>query len=291
MRPYNKSWLAYSLVIPQLIITVIFFLWPALQALWQSMLIQDPFGLSVNFVWFHNFVELFHDPSYVAAIKTTLFFSAMVTVIGLVLALAMSALTHQVLSMKKIYQNIFIWPYAVAPVIAAVLWGFLLSPGYGVITVWLKNIGIVWNHQLNPNHAMILVIIASVWKQISYNFLFFLAALYAILKSLIEAAAIDGAGPIKRFFSISLPLISPTSFFLVTVNLVYAFFETFAIIDATTGGGPFKATEILVFRVYQTGVKGLDLGSSAAQSVILMLFVIALTFIQFRYIDRKVNYV
>ncbi|GBU09939.1 sn-glycerol-3-phosphate ABC transporter permease [Gammaproteobacteria bacterium] len=291
VEPYKIAWLAYVLVVPQLIVTLIFFLWPAVQTLWQSMLVQDPFGLSVDFVWFENFQHLYNDPSYFESVKKTIFFSTMVTGLGIILALFFAALTNHVTRGAKWYQNIFIWPYAIAPAIAAVLWGFLFSPSIGIITHFLAKIGIVWDHAINGDQAMTLVIVASIWKQISYNFLFFLAALKAIPKSLLEAAAIDGAGPIKRFFSIALPLISPTTFFLVVINLIYAFFDTFAIIDATTEGGPSKATETLVYRVYQDGFKSLDLGGSATQSVILMALVIGLTIIQFRYIERKVNYV
>ncbi len=288
--PYKTNWVPYLLVAPQLAVTLVFFIWPASQALWQSMLQQDAFGLSVQFVWFDNFKDLFTDPLYLKSFKVTIVFSALVSVIGLTVALFFAALADYVIKGAAIYRTLLIWPYAIAPVVAAVLWMFLLNPSLGVITHWLRAFGYTWDHMINGGQAMTLVVVAAVWKQISYNFVFFFAALQAIPRSLIEAAAIDGAGPIRRFFSIVFPLISPTSFFLLVVNIVYAFFDTFAIIDASTSGGPAKATEILVYKVFNDGFRGLDLGGSAAQSVVLMVIVITLTVIQFRYIERKVTY-
>jgi len=287
---FPRGWLPYALVAPQLAITLIFFIWPAVQALWQSFLIQDAFGTNVQFVWFDNFRDLFHDKFYLNSFRVTALFSVLVATIGLLSALFLAALVDQVRRGANIYQTLLIWPYAVAPAIAAVLWMFLFSPSVGIIAHTLKVMGFEWNHVLRGDQAMFLVVLAAVWKQISYNFLFFLAGLQSIPKSLLEAAAIDGAGPLRRFATIIFPLLSPTTFFLLVVNIVYAFFDTFAIIDAVTQGGPVKATEILVFKVFNDGFKGLDLGSSYAQSVILMAIVVGLTVLQFRYIERKVQY-
>ena len=290
-RPgFGCSWLPYALVLPQLLITAIFFLWPAGQALWYSVQTLDPFGLSSTFAGLTNFTQLFQDPYYLESFYTTLKFSFMVAFIGLAVSLFFAALVDHVVRGSRIYQTLMILPYAVAPAVAAVLWMFLFSPGLGLITHFLGSMGYNWNHAQNSGQAMFLVVLASVWKQISYNFLFFLAALQSIPKSLVEAAAIDGAGPVRRFFNLVLPLISPVSFFLLVVNLVYAFFDTFPVIDAATAGGPVQATTTLIYKVYREGFSGLDLSSSAAQSVILMLLVCGLTFIQFRFVERKVRY-
>lgn len=287
---FRSWWLPYALLFPQIVITVVFFFWPAIQALYQSALMQDPFGGSVEFVGFENFTNLFHDEFYLASFRTTAVFSVLVAGLGLVISLILAVFADRVLRGATVYKTLLIWPYAVAPAIAAVLWLFLFNPTLGVVAHWLRSAGVDWNYVLNGDQALTLVVIAAVWKQVSYNFLFFLAGLQSIPKSLIEAAAIDGAGPGRRFFTIVFPLLSPTTFFLLVVNVVYAFFDTFAIIDAATGGGPAKATEILVYKVYHDGFKSLDLGGSAAQSVILMAIVIGLTVIQFRYVERKVNY-
>ncbi|HFD6681296.1 TPA: sn-glycerol-3-phosphate ABC transporter permease UgpA [Providencia alcalifaciens] len=290
-RPVFRSrWLPYALVLPQLIITVIFFILPAGQALWYSLQSIDPFGLSSEFVGLENFTQLFSDSYYVDSFYTTMIFSAWVAGSGLVVSLFFAALVDYVVRGSRFYQTLMLLPYAVAPAVAAVLWMFLFSPGRGLITYGLEAIGYDWNHAQNSGQAMFLVVLASVWKQISYNFLFFFAALQSIPKSLMEAAAIDGAGPIRRFFKISLPLITPVSFFLLVVNLVYAFFDTFPVIDAATGGGPVQATTTLIYKIYREGFSGLDLSSSAAQSVILMGLVVILTVVQFRFIERKVRY-
>ncbi|EEB46454.1 ABC transporter, permease protein [Providencia alcalifaciens DSM 30120] len=277
-------------MLPQLIITVIFFILPAGQALWYSLQSIDPFGLSSEFVGLENFTQLFSDSYYVDSFYTTMIFSAWVAGCGLVVSLFFAALVDYVVRGSRFYQTLMLLPYAVAPAVAAVLWMFLFSPGRGLITYGLEAIGYDWNHAQNSGQAMFLVVLASVWKQISYNFLFFFAALQSIPKSLMEAAAIDGAGPIRRFFKISLPLITPVSFFLLVVNLVYAFFDTFPVIDAATGGGPVQATTTLIYKIYREGFSGLDLSSSAAQSVILMGLVVILTVVQFRFIERKVRY-
>jgi len=287
---FGPSALPYLLVAPQVIITLVFFIWPASQAIYQSLLVEDAFGLSTEFVWFDNFVELFEDEHYLKAFGRTAFFSFTVAFSSMAFALTLAAMADRVIKGATTYRTLLIWPYAVAPVISGALWVFMFDPTLGIFTYMLGTFGYEWNHKLNGNEAMFLVIIAAAWKQVAYNFLFFLAGMQAIPKSLIEAAAIDGAGPIRRFCTIIFPLISPTTFFLLVINVVYAFFETFGIIDAVTQGGPAKATEILVYKVFNDGFIGLDLGGSAAQSVILMFIVISLTVIQFRYVEKKVEY-
>ena len=287
---FKSSWLPWVLVAPQLAITLIFFYWPAAQALLQSVMMDAPFGGSLEFVGLDNFRQLFGDPGYLASFKTTAIFSILVAVCGLSVSLLLAVMANRVVRGERFYKTLLIWPYAVAPVVAGVLWVFMFASPMGVIAFWLKVIGIDWNHLLNSNHAMTLIIVAAIWKQISYNFLFFLAGLQSIPKSLIEAAAIDGASPWRRFWTIVFPLLSPTTFFLLVINVVYAFFDTFGIIDAATQGGPGQSTSILVYKVYQDGFKALDLGGSAAQSVILMLIVVVLTVIQFRYVEKKVQY-
>ncbi|EKM24478.1 sn-glycerol-3-phosphate ABC transporter permease UgpA [Vibrio sp. HENC-03] len=287
---FKHKWLPVALIAPQLVITLVFFIWPAGQAIFQSSQLEDAFGMSREFVGLENFEKLIHDPLYLNSLMTTLQFSISVAVLALVSALVLSAFAEQIIRGATMYRTFLIWPYAVAPVVAGSLWLFLFDPTIGVMTELLNLFGVDWNPTLNGTHAMWMVIITSTWKQISYNFLFFLAALQSVPKSLHEAAAIDGSGPIKRFITISFPLISPTSFFLLVVNFVYAFFDTFAIIHAMTQGGPSNSTSTLVYKVYNDGFIGLDLGSSAAQSVILMILVASLTVIQFKYVEKKVAY-
>jgi sn-glycerol 3-phosphate transport system permease protein len=287
---FRSRLLPYALIAPQIAITLVFFYWPASQALWQSFLSQDAFGLSTVFVGFDNYKELFRDPDYYRTLMTTLFFSAAVAGLSLSAALLLAVMADKQIRGGAVYRTLLIWPYAVAPAVAGVLWIFMFQPSLGVIARGLRGLGIDWNPLLNANHAMTMVILAAAWKQISYNFLFFLAGLQAIPKSLIEAAAIDGARPVRRFWTVVFPLLSPTTFFLIVVNIVYAFFDTFGTIDAMTAGGPGRATQTLVYKVYADGRLGADLGGSAAQSVILMLIVVALTAIQFRYIERRVTY-
>ena len=287
---FPVGWLPYALVAPQLAITIVFFIWPAAQALWQSLLVQDAFGINTEFVWFENFKVLFADETYLDSFRVTAVFSTLVATLAFGMALALAACCDHVLRGARVYQTLIIWPLAVAPAIAAVLWAFMFNPSIGILAHGMMLLGYDWNHLLNSGQAMTLVVISAVWNRMPYNFLFFLAALQSIPKSMIEAAAIDGAGPLKRFATIAFPLLSPTSFFLLVVNLVYAFFDTFGTIDAITGGGPMRSTTTLVYKVYQDGFKGLDLGGSAAQSVILMAIVICLTVVQFRYIERKVEY-
>ena len=287
---FRSRWLPYALVAPQVAITVVFFFWPAGQTVYQSLLLQDPFGASVQFVGLENFGQLFRDESYLASFKVTLVFSVLVAGIGLSLSLLLAVMADHIVRGALVFRTLLIWPYAVAPAIAGVLWVFLFSPSIGILPYWLAKIGITWNHLLDGGQAMTLVVIASVWKQMSYNFLFFVAGLQSIPKSLIEAAAIDGAGPTRRFWTIVFPLLSPTTFFLLVVNIIFVFLDTFGIIDSATQGGPGQSTTVLVYKLYQDGFKGLDLGGSAAQSVILMAIVIAFTVVQFRYIERKVQY-
>ncbi len=287
---FRSAWLPYLLVAPQLAITVVFFFWPAAQAVWYSFQLQDAFGLKTQFVGLQNFVNLFRDPNYLASFRATAVFSLFVAVGGISISLLLATMADRVLRGALAYKTLLVWPYAVAPAVAGVLWAFLFAPSIGIVTYVLKGMGVHWNWVLNGDQAMLLVVIASIWNQISYNFLFFLAGLQSIPHSLIEAAAIDGAGPARRFWTIVFPLLSPTTFFLLVVNVVYAFFSTFGVIDATTQGGPAQATQILVYKVYHDGVKAADLGGSSAQSVVLMFVVIALTVVQFRYIERKVQY-
>jgi sn-glycerol 3-phosphate transport system permease protein len=287
---FNYRILPYALLGPQIAITIIFFYWPAIQAVWQSFLLQDAFGLSTMFVGMENYVTLIHQPEYYHTLVNTLLFSALVALISLSIALLLAVQADKPLRAGGVYRTLLIWPYAVAPAVAGVLWAFMFQPSFGLLARGLRELGIDWNPLLDGNHAMTMVVAAAAWKQISYNFLFFLAGLAAIPRSVLEAAAIDGAGPARRFWTIVFPLLSPTTFFLIVVNIVYAFFDTFGIIDAMTGGGPAKATETLVYKVYFDGRLGGDLGGSAAQSVILMIIVIGLTAIQFRYVERKVTY-
>ena len=287
---FRSKWLPWVLIAPQLLIIGIFFFWPAGQAVLQSFQMEDAFGMSTEWVGLENFRNLFADPAYLNSFKRTALFSVLVAGSGICISLVLAIFAYRIVRFAMVYKTLLIVPYAVAPVIAGVLWVFLFSPSIGVVTYYLGKLGYNWNHMMNDNQAMALIVMASVWKQISYNFLFFLAGLQSIPKALIEAASIDGAGPWRRFWNIQLPLLSPTTFFLLVINIVYAFFDTFGIIDAATQGGPGQSTSILVYKVYQDGFKALDLGGSAAQSVILMLIVVVLTVIQFRYVEKKVQY-
>jgi sn-glycerol 3-phosphate transport system permease protein len=287
---FRSAWLPYALVAPQIAITIIFFFWPAAQAVYYAFLVQDPFGNSTQFVWFQNFQELFRDSHYLESFKTTAIFSALVAFSGLAISLFLAVMADRVVRGALAYKTLLIWPYAVAPAIAGVLWAFIFAPSIGIATYFLRRFGIEWNWLIQGDQAMTLIVIAATWKQISYNFLFFLAGLQSIPRSLLEAAAIDGATPFRRFWTIVFPLLSPTTFFLLVINIVYAFFGTFGVVDATTQGGPAGSTQILVYKVYNDGVKAADLGGSAAQSVVLMAIVIALTVAQFKFVERKVQY-
>jgi len=287
---FRSAWLPYALLAPQIAITIVFFFWPAAQAIWYSFQLQDAFGLQTEFVGLRNFSDLFNDSHYLDSFKVTALFSVLVAAFGIAISLLLATMADRVVRGSLAYKTLLIWPYAVAPAVAGVLWAFMFAPSIGICTYVLKRMGIDWNWIIQGDQAMLLVVIASVWKQVSYNFLFFLAGLQSIPKSMIEAAAIDGAGPMRRFWTIVFPLLSPTTFFLLVVNIVYAFFDTFGVIDATTQGGPAGATQILVYKVYYDGVKAADLGGSSAQSVVLMLIVITLTAVQFRFVEKKVQY-
>ena len=287
---FRSTWLPWALLVPQVAVIGVFFFWPAAQALLQSLQQQDAFGTHTEWVGLDNFRSLFADPAYLASFKTTAVFSLLVASLGLTISLLLAVLADRVIKGALAYKTLLIWPYAVAPAVAGVLWLFMFAPSIGVVSYALREAGFEWNHLLNGHHAMTLIVMAAVWKQISYNFLFFLAGLQSIPKSLIEAAAIDGARPWRRFWTIVFPLLSPTSFFLLVINIVYAFFDTFGIIDAATEGGPGKDTTILVYKLYYDGFKALDLGGSAAQSMVLMAIVVLLTVLQFRFVERRVNY-
>ena len=287
---FRSGWLPWALIAPQALVIGVFFFWPAAQAILQSVQQQDAFGISTEWVGWANFERIFSDPSYIASFKTTAIFSLLVAVGGIVVSLLLAVFADRVVRGALAYKTLLIWPYAVAPAVAGVLWLFMFAPSIGVVSYALRHMGFSWNSLLNANDAMTLIVLAAIWKQISYNFLFFLAGLSSIPKSLIEAAAIDGARPWRRFWTIVFPLLSPTTFFLLVINIVYAFFDTFGIIDAATEGGPGKDTAVLVYKVYYDGFKALDLGGSAAQSVVLMAIVVTLTVIQFRFVEKKVNY-
>ncbi len=287
---FKSRWLPWLLVAPQLAVVIVFFFWPAGQALYNSVLQQDAFGGSTLFVGMENFQRLWDDDSYLASFRTTAVFSLLVAGLGLALSLLLAVMADRVVAGTQLYRTLLIWPYAVAPAVAGVLWLFMFAPSIGIVSFWLRAAGIDWNHLLNGTDAMILIVMAAVWKQLSYNFLFFLAGLQSIPKSLLEAAAIDGAGPWRRFWTVQFPLLTPTAFFLLVINILYVFIDTFAIVDAATHGGPGRDTAILVYKIYYDGFKALDLGGSAAQSVVLMGILVVLTVIQFRYVEKRVNY-
>ena len=288
---FTSKLLPYFLILPQFLVTATFFYWPALQGLVQSVMRSDPFGQHSTFIWFDNFTALFTDPLYLKSIGTTLFFSASVAAVSISIGLFIATMANRALKAKALIRTMLVWPYAVAPAISGILWLFLLHPSYGVVAIAIKRwLGLDWNPVLDGKDALFMVIMASSWKQISYNFVFFIAGMQAIPGSLIEAAAMDGAGPFRRFWKITLPLLSPTLFFVTVMNIIYSFFETFGVIHMMTQGGPGGATNILVYKVYQDGFIGLDLGSSAAQSIVLMTLIIVITVFQFKYVERKVHY-
>ena len=290
ITPFTNRWLPYALLAPQLLITAVFFLWPSFQAFEQSLFLEDAFGFTRKFIGVDNYRELFRDDGYLRSFQTSLIFGLGVTCISMSTALVLAVSANHIIRWAQAYRALLVWPYAVAPALAGVIWYFLMNPSVGIVAYWLNALGVEWNHYVDGEQALLMVIIAASWKQVSYNFLFFIAGLQSIPRSLIEAAAIDGAGPWRRFLTITFPLLSPTTFFLLVINLVYAFFDTFAIIHATTEGGPADTTSVLVFRVYNTGFVSQDYGSSAAQSVILMTLVVLMTAIQFRFVERRVTY-
>ena len=287
---FKSSWVPYLLILPQLAVTIIFFVWPALQALSESFVVEDPFGLHVHFVWFHNFINLFQSADYLKSFVVTLMFSCFVTLFALVGGLIFATLAHSTLKGNKVYKTLLIWPYAVAPAVAGILFRFLFDPAIGIVPYYLAKFGYHWNFAINGGQALFLVVLIAGWQQLSYNFIFYLASLQSVPQSLLESAAIDGAGPFRRFWHITLPLLSPITFFLIIMNVLYAFFDTFGIIQIVTEGGPANATQTLVYKVYKDGFLGLNFGSSAAQSVILMLVIIGLTFVQFRVFEKRVHY-
>ena len=288
---FTSRFLPYGLILPQVLVTLTFFYWPAIQGLIQSFRISDPFGQRSRFVWFANYVDLFTDPLYLKSIGITFVFSLATAGVSIGLGLFIAAMANRALRFKALTRTLLIWPYAVAPAISGIMWLFLLHPSYGIIALGVKNwLGADWNPVLYGGDAMVMIVLASAWKEVSYNFVFFMAGMQAVPRSLIEAAAIDGAGPFRRFWPITLPLLSPTFFFLAVMNIIYAFFETFGIIHTITQGGPGGSTNILVYKVYQDGFVGLNLGSSSAQSVVLMTLIILITFLQFRFVEKKVQY-
>ncbi len=288
---FKSGYLPYLLILPQVLVTLTFFYWPALQGLIQSFLLSDPFGRSSKFVWFYNYIEIFTDQLYLKSILTTITFSLAVATVSIILGLFIATMANRALRATAVVRTLLIWPYAVAPAISGILWLFLLHPSYGIVALGInKWLGMDWNPVLNGKDAMVMITMAAAWKQISYNFVFFMAGLQAVPKSLIEAAAIDGASPLKRFWAITFPLLSPTFFFLSVMNIIYSFFETFGVIHTVTQGGPGGSTNILVYKVYQDGFVGLNLGSSSAQSVVLMSLIIFITVLQFRYVEKKVQY-
>lgn len=288
---FSSKGLPYLLVLPQMVIVFIFFFWPSAQAIWQSFFLQDPFGGRVIFVGFENYTHLLSDPDYWASFRVSVAFALAITIFSMTIALFLAVQTNKKIKLGSFYKTMMIWPYAVATMVAGVLWLFMFNPNVGVVAWLLKyKMGVDWNHLLKSNQAFLLLTIAASWKQISYNFVFFLAGLQSVPLPLVEAAAIDGAGPTKRFWRIIFPMLSPTTFYLLIMNLVYGFFETFPIVHQVTAGGPGKSTQILVYKVWRDGVINLDLGISSAQSVILMIMVIGLTVFQFRFIERKVTY-
>jgi sn-glycerol 3-phosphate transport system permease protein len=287
---FQSKWLPWVLLAPQAAIILVFFYWPAAQSLVQSFQQQDAFGTSVEWIGLENFRNLVNDETYLSSFRVTAEFSLLVAFFGIALSLLLAVFADRVVRGVLVYRTLLIWPYAVAPAVAGVLWLFLFSPSIGILAYYMRELGVAWDPLLRSDHAMALVVGAAVWKQISYNFLFFVAGLQSIPRSLVEAAAIDGAGPWRRFWTIQFPLLSPTTFFLLVINIVYAFFDTFGIIDAATKGGPGKETAILVYKVYFDGFKAMDLGGSAAQSAVLMTIVIVLTVVQFRFVEKKVNY-
>ncbi len=287
---FREKLLPYVLLFPQMVVIVVFFFWPAAQAIVQSMLMQDAFGFTQEFVWFENFEILFKDPDYLKSIETSVVFGSMVTVGSLSISLGFAAAAIKVRRHAMFYTTMIIWPYAVAPIVAGVLWMFLFNPSIGVVSWLVRQFGVDWNYLLKGGQAMFLVVVAAIWRQVPYNFLFFLAGMQNIPDSLLEAAAIDGVRPLRRFWSVVFPLLMPVTFYLLVMNVVYAFFDTFAIIHQVTGGGPGQDTTTMMYKAYEDGFQVLNLGSSSAQSVVLMIIVVTLTVVQFRFIERKVEY-
>lgn len=281
---------AWLFIIPQLVVTVIFFIWPAWSALSQSFFYTDAFGLHQHFAGFSNFSDLLRDSAYAKAVSVTFIIAISVTFITMSLGLIMANLVNNRCKSQGIYKSLLIWPYAIAPAVAGILWRFLCHPTLGWLTHCLSYFGIHFDYVNNAQQALLVVILTASWQQFSYNFLFYFAALRAVPRNLIDAAIIDGAGPWQRFWHIVLPLLSPTTFFLLLMNLIYGFFDTFGIIHVMTHGGPGNSTTNLIYKVYQDGFEGMDLGSSSAQSVMLMILVVVISLAQFKYLEKKVHY-
>ena len=288
--PFPQRWLPYLLLAPQLAITLVFFVWPTYDALSGAFYRADPFGLSKHFARLANFTTLFADQGYLHAFGVTALYAAATTLVSMGLGLLLAVLTDGLLRGHALFRTLFIWPYAVAPAIAGALWMFVFAPQVGPGTRLLVSLGIQWNYTLHGNQAMLLVIALTAWQQIAYNFLFFTAGLQGVPASMLEAASLDGAGPVRRFWDVTFPLLAPTTFFLLVMNTLYVFFDTFGVIHIVTQGGPANATTTLVYKLYEDGFQNLNLGSAAAQSIILMALVGLLTVFQFRHLDRKVHY-
>jgi sn-glycerol 3-phosphate transport system permease protein len=284
---FNGRLLPVVLLLPQLLLTLFFFYWPAGEALWSSVIAQDAFGQGFVYVGIDNFVDLLTDPLYLQSIVRTVLFCLAVSILAMATALALAVFADREISGRGIYRTLLIWPYAIAPAMSAVLFLFVLNPRVGLLGRWLNRHGVAWDYALNGGQAMLMVVLASAWKQVSYNFIFFLAGLQSIPRAVTEAARMDGARGWRRFRTMTFPLLAPTTFFLLVVNIVYAAFDTFGTIYALTQGGPGKDTETLVIKVFRDGVINQDVGSSSAQSVVLMLGVIVITAVQFRFMGRR----
>ena len=291
MAKFNhQSVFAWLFIAPQLLVTLIFFIWPACSALIESFFYTDAFGLHQQFAGLANFIDLIHDPGYAKAVSVTFIIAISVTVITMSLGLIVATLVNNRSKSQGIYKSFLIWPYAVAPAVAAILWRFLCHPTLGWLTHLLHSLGIRFDYVNSAGQAILVVILTASWQQFSYNFLFYFAALKAVPQNLLDAAIIDGANPWQRFWQIIVPILSPTTFFLLLMNLIYGFFETFGIIQVMTHGGPGNSTTNLIYKVYQDGFEGMDLGSSSAQSVLLMIIVILVSLVQFKYLEKKVHY-
>lgn len=286
----RQGFCAALFIAPQLLITFVFFIWPACSALRGAFFYTDAFGLQEHFAGWCNFFDLFFDSSYIKAAWVTLVIAVSITFLTMSLGLMMAYLVNKRGKSQGIYKGLLIWPYAVAPAVAAMLWRFLCHPALGWVTQFFQYLGFSFDYMNNAHQAMGVVILAGCWQQFSYNFLFYFAALKAVPQSIIEAAIIDGASPRQRFWQVIMPLLSPTSFFLLIMNLMYGFFDTFGIIQVMTQGGPGASTTNFIYKVYEDGFVGMDLGSASAQSVLLMLFVGVISWLHFLYLEKKVHY-
>lgn len=287
---FQHPTLPYILVLPQVLIIGIFFVWPAAQAVYQSFVLEDAFGLGSQFVWFENYESIFSDRQYVVSAIFTAIFSTLVAFFSMALALLFAVKADAIIKGANTYKILLIWVYAVAPAVAGIVGTFLFTRNLGPLYNLLVASGWDFNPQVNVADAAFTVILVSVWKQVSVNFIYFLAGLQSIPNYVREAALIDCKSGFRRFWTITFPLLAPTGFFVLVINITYAFFDTFGVIDTMTRGSPAGGTNTLVYKVYQDGFLGLDLGGSSAQSVVLMILVLVLTMIQFRFIERKIHY-